>query len=269
VKKVLSELANIAANKKDEYLKFIEQFNRPLKEGLYSDFANREALLDLIRVKSTKVEGFTSLAEAKDRMQADQKALYFLTGAKEAQLRNSPLLEIYKKKDIEVLLLDEEIDEIVFGGVDKYKDIDFKAINKSGAGDDLKAETDKAKEEELKPLVETIKKHLGDAVKEVKASSRLADSPSCIVSDDEDPSMQMYTMMKAMGQTAGLPALKPILEVNPDHDIVKKLLASKDESLVADASWLLLDQALLVGGVALDDPAAFVKRLNRVMAKAV
>ena len=269
VKKVLSELSNIAANNKDQYLKFITEFNRPLKEGLYSDFANKEAILDLIRFKSTKVEGFTSLAEAKDRMQADQKAIYFLTGGKESSLRNSPLLEIYKKKDIEVLLLDDEIDEIVFGGVDKYKDIDFKAINKSGAGDDLKGDDDKAKEEELKPLVETIKKHLGDAVKEVKASNRLADSPSCIVSDDNDPSMQMFTMMKAMGQTAGLPSLKPILEVNPDHEIVKKMLASKDESLVADASWLLLDQALLVSGVALEDPAAFVARLNRVLNKAV
>jgi molecular chaperone HtpG len=269
VKKVLSELASIAANNKDQYLKFIEQYNRPLKEGLYSDFANREALLDLIRVKSTKVEGFTSLAEAKDRMQADQKALYFLTGGKEASLRNSPLLEIYKKKDIEVLLLDDEIDEIVFAGVDKYKETELKAVNKSGAGDDLKGEEDKKKEEDLKPLVETIKKHLGDAVKEVKASSRLADSPSCIVSDDEDPSMQMFQMMKAMGQTANLPALKPILEVNPDHEIVKKLLASKDEGLVADASWLLLEQALLVGGVPLEDPAAFVQRLNRVLNKAV
>ena len=118
VKKVLSELASIAANNKELYLKFIEQYNRPLKEGLYGDFANREALLDLIRVKSTTMEGWTSLAEAKDRMQADQKALYFITGGKEAQLRTSPLLEIYKKKGIEVLLLDDEIDEIVFGGID-------------------------------------------------------------------------------------------------------------------------------------------------------
>jgi len=202
-------------------------------------------------------------------MQPDQKALYFLTGGKESSLRTSPLLEIYKKKDIEVLLLDDEIDEIVFGGIDKYGEIDFKAINKSGAGEDLKAEEDKAKVESLAPLVETIKKHLGEAVKDVKASNRLADSPSCIVSDDNDPSMQMFQMMKAMGQTANLPSLKPILEVNPDHEIVKKMLASKDEALVADASWLLLEQALLVGGVPLDDPAAFVQRLNRVLNRAV
>ena len=267
VKKVLTELAGLAARDKDTYLKFAEQYNRPLKEGLYSDFENRETLLDLIRVKSTKVEGWTSLAEAKDRMQADQKALYFLTGGKEAALRNSPLLEIYKKKDIEVLLLDDEIDEIVFSGVDKYKDVDFKAANKSGAGDDLKGTEDQQKEEQLKPLVETIKKVLGDAVKDVKASSRLADSPSCIVSDDADPSMQMAQMMKAMGQQA--PALKPILEVNPDHEIVKKLQESKDEALVADASWLLLEQALLIDGVPLENPGAFVQRLNRVLGRAV
>jgi molecular chaperone HtpG len=267
VKKVLSELANIAANDKDGYLKFIEQYNRPLKEGLYGDFANREALLDLIRVKSTKVEGWTSLAEAKDRMGADQKALYFITGGKEASLRNSPLLEIYKKKDIEVLLLDDEIDEIVFSGVDKYKETELKAVNKAGAGDDLKGTEDKKKEEDLKPLVETIKKVLGDAVKDVKASSRLADSPSCIVADDNDPSMQMAQMMKAMGQQA--PALKPILEVNPDHEIVKKLQESKDEALVADASWLLLEQALLIDGVPLENPGLFVQRLNRVLGRAV
>ncbi len=267
VKKVLSELANIAANDKDGYLKFIEQYNRPLKEGLYGDFANREALLDLIRVKSTKVEGWTSLADAKGRMQADQKALYFLTGGKETSLRSSPLLELYKKKDIEVVLLDDEIDEIVFSGIDKYQDVDFKAINKTGAADDLKGTEDKKKEEDLKPLVETIKKALGDAVKDVKASSRLADSPSVIVSDSDDPSMQMAQMMKAMGQQA--PALKPILEVNPDHEIVKKLAAATDQSLIDDASWLLLEQALIIDGVPLENPAAFVQRLNRVLGRAV
>jgi len=269
VKKVLSELAAIAANNKEQYLKFIAEFNRPLKEGLYGDFANREALLDLIRVKSTKVEGWTSLAEAKDRMGTDQKALYFITGGKEAQLRTSPLLEIYKKKEIEVLILDDEIDEIVFGGIDKYKETDLKAVNKSGAGDDLKAEADKEKEEGLKPLLETIKKNLGEAVKDVKASARLADSPSCIVSDENDPSMQMIQMMKAMGQSGAMPALKPILEINPDHEIVKKMLSSKDEALVTDASWLLLDQALLIEGVPLENAGLFVQRLNRVLNRAV
>jgi molecular chaperone HtpG len=130
VKKILSELKNIAANDKEKYAQFIAEYNRPLKEGLYGDYANRETLLDLVRFKSTKVEGLTSLAEAKERMQEGQKALYYITGGAESMLRNSPLLEIYKKKDIEVLILDDDIDEIVFSGVDKYGEIDLKAVNK-------------------------------------------------------------------------------------------------------------------------------------------
>src|SRR3984885_9518531 len=137
VKKILSELKNIAANDKDKYAQFIAENNRPLKEGVYGDFANRETLLDLVRFKSTKVEGLTSLAEAKERMQPNQKALYYITGGSESMLRNSPLLEIYKKKGIEVLLLDDDIDEIVFSTVDKYGDIDLKSVNKS-TPDELK-----------------------------------------------------------------------------------------------------------------------------------
>ena len=131
VKKILSELKNIAENDPEKYAKFIAEYNRPLKEGLYGDFANRETLLDLIRVKSSKVEGLTSLAEAKSRMQPEQKALYYITGGDENILRKSPLLEIYKKKEIEVLILDDEVDEIVFSSVPKYGDIELKAVNKS------------------------------------------------------------------------------------------------------------------------------------------
>src|ERR1700735_127919 len=124
VKKILSELKSIASNKPEEYLKFITEYNRPLKEGLYGDFANRETLLDLIRFKSTKVEGLTSLADVKSRMKPDQKSIYYLTGGAESLLRNSPLLEIYKKKGIEVLILDDDVDEIVFSSKPKYGDID-------------------------------------------------------------------------------------------------------------------------------------------------
>ena len=144
-------------------MKFIEEFNRPMKEGLYSDFANREALLDLIRVKSTKAEGWTSLAEVKARMKEGQKGIYFITGGPADVLRTSPLLEIYRKKDIEVLILDDEFDEIVFGGVDKYQDVELKAVNKSSAGEDLKDEADqKTRAKTLKPLLEKIKGVLGD-----------------------------------------------------------------------------------------------------------
>ncbi|MEJ7608217.1 MAG: hypothetical protein WKF37_18605 [Bryobacteraceae bacterium] len=147
VKKILSELKNIAANQPEQYSKFIAEYNRPLKEGLYGDFDNRETLLDLVRFKSTKAEGLTSLAEVKSRMNEGQKSIYYVTGGTEALLRTSPLLEIYKKKDLEVLILDDEIDEIVFSSIHKFGEIDLKAVNKAAPGDDFKdeAEPDKVK----------------------------------------------------------------------------------------------------------------------------
>ena len=264
VKKILSELKSVAANRPDDYLKFIIEYNRPLKEGLYSDFANRETLLDLIRFKSTKVEGLTSLADVKSRMKEGQKGIYYITGGAESLLRPSPLLEIYKKKDLEVLILDDDIDEIVFSGVDKYTDVELKAVNKSSTGEDLKDEAEVDKTEALKPLLDKMKATLGDRVKDVRVSVRLADSPSCIVSDEEEPSMKMQQMLRAMGQK-DIPAPKPTLEINPDHEIVKKLLLRPADAVAEDASWLLLDQALLMEGVPLHDPATFVQRLNRIL----
>ena len=187
-----------------------------------------------------------------------------MTGGAESLLRTSPLLEIYKKKDIEVLMLDDEIDEIVFSGIEKYGDIDLKAVNKASTSEDLKDEAETDKAEALKPLLDKLKATLGDRVKDVRASVRLADSPSCIVSDEEEPSMKMQQMLRAMGQK-DLPALKPTLEINPDHEIVKKLLARSDDAVTEDAAWLLFDQALLMEGVPLQDPANFVQRLNRML----
>jgi molecular chaperone HtpG len=264
VKKILSELKNIAASQPEQYLKFISEYNRPLKEGLYGDFANRETLLDLIRFKSTAVEGLTGLAEVKSRMKEGQKSIYYITGGAESLLRTSPLLEIYKKKNLEVLILDDDLDEIVFSGIDKYGDIDLKAVNKSSTSEDLKDEAEPDHAEGLKPLLEKLKATLGDRVKDVRASVRLADSPSCIVSDEEEPSLQMQQMLRAMGQKE-LPVPKPTLEINPDHEIIKKLLARMDDPVVEDASWLLLEQALLMEGVPLQDPSAFVRRLNRIL----
>jgi molecular chaperone HtpG len=267
VKKILSELKTFSKDA-DKYKEFINQYNRPLKEGVYSDYANKEDLLELVRYKSTKVEGWTSLLEYKDRMQVDQKGIYFLTGDNEKMLRNSPLLEAYKSKDIEVLIMDDEIDEIVAPMIGTYKESELKAINKSGSMDDLKTEEDEKKETEMKPLLEKIKAALGDDVKDVVASSRLHDSPSCVVVDENDPTAQMQQMLRQMGQTE-MPEVKPILEINPDHEIVKKMESSSDDELINDASRLLLDQALMVEGVALKDPADFAKRLNRIMSKAL
>jgi molecular chaperone HtpG len=201
-------------------------------------------------------------------MRSDQKAIYYITGGSEENLRTSPLLEAYNKQNIEVLIMDNEIDELVLPAIGKYKDIELKAINRSGAADDLKTEADKEKEKEIKPLLQKIKKVLGDEVKDVKASTRLSDSPSCIVLDENDPSLQMQNLMKAMGQT-DTPDIKPILEVNPTHEIVQKLADTKDKDLIDDISRLLLEQALLMEGAAVKEPAQFAKRLNRVIAKAL
>ena len=268
VKKVLAELRSIATDRPEDYLKFIEHYNRPLKEGLYGDFANRETLLELIRVKSSKAEGWTSLAEVKSRMREGQKGIYYIMGGQESVLRTSPLLEIYRRKDIEVIILGDDLDEIVFSGIDKYGDIELKAVNKTSTGEDLKDETAPDKSEELKPLLDRIRGVLGDSVKDVRASVRLADSPSCIVSDEDEPTAKMQQMLKAMGQ-GNFPAMKPVLEINPDHEIVKKLGASADEALINDAAWLLLEQALLMEGVPVENPGLFVQRLNRVLNRAV
>ena len=224
VKKILSELKNIAEKQPEQYQKFIAEYNRPLKEGLYTDYANRETLLELIRFKSTKAEGLTSLAEVKSRMKEGQKSIYYITGGAESLLRTSPLLEIYRKKDLEVLILDDEVDEIVFSGIDKYGETELKSVNKAATSEDLKDEAEPDKSENLKPLLEKLKATLGDRVKDVRASVRLADSPSCIVTDEEEPTLRMQQMMRAMGQK-DIPAPKPTLEINPDHEIVKKLLA--------------------------------------------
>jgi molecular chaperone HtpG len=268
VKKILSELKNIAASQPEQYARFIAEYNRPLKEGLYGDFGNRETLLDLIRFKSTKVDGLTSLAEVKARMKDGQKAIYYITGGPESLLRTSPLLEIYGKRDLEVLILDDDIDEIVFSGIDQYSGTDLKAVNKSSVSEDLKDEAEPDKAQELQPLLDRFKAILGDRVKDVRTSLRLADSPSCLVSEEEEPSMKMQQMLRAMGQK-DIPALKPTLEINPDHEIVKKLLVHDDSAITEDAAWLLYDQALLVEGLPLQEPGSFVRRLNRVLNRSI
>ena len=268
VKKLLGEFQRLATEDPERYTQFIEQYNRPLKEGLYSDFGNREALLELVRFKSSSAEGYTSLAEYKQRMLPDQKSIYYTSGDNENALRNSPLLEAYRKKDIEVLIMDDDIDEIVVPSIGSYKDTELKAINRSDAGEDIAGENDKAKADDARPIAEKIKQALGDRVKDVKVSVRLSDSPSCIVVDENDPTIKMQQLLKSLGQ-GEVPEVKPILEINPDHRIVKALADISDQAMIDDVSFLLLEQALLVENVPITDPAAFVKRLNRVLEKAV
>lgn len=267
VKKILAELQKLAESP-DKYRDFYEEFGRPLKEGLYQDTSNRDTLLELVRFKSSIVDGYTSLADYQSRMKSDQKAIYYIAGEKEIVLRNSPLLEPFKTKGIDVLIMDDEVDEIVIPAVGKYKDMEFKSLNRSDATADLKTDADKESEKAAEPILAKIKKALGDDVKDVRASAMLSDSPACIVADENDPTIQMQHMLKAMGQT-NLPESKPILEVNPNHQIIKSLENVEDEATIEDVSRLLLEQSLLLEGMELKDPAAFTKRMNRFLSRSL
>jgi molecular chaperone HtpG len=266
VKKILSELKKVAEQNPELYTKIAQEFNRPLKEGLYSDYANRESLLELVRFKSTDVEGYTSLAAYKERMSDDQKAIYYLAGGNEDTIRRSPLLEGYKKKGIEVLLMTDDIDDIVVPSIGTYAEMPLKAINKSGAVDELDKDESKKKKKEGKDVVKKIKKALGERVKDVVVSTRLVDAPAVVVVDDDDMSVQMQQILKSMGQT-NMPESTPILEINVDSPVVKKIADSDDEAYVSDLSQVLLDQALINEGVMLKNPAEFVKRLNTLLSR--
>ena len=253
---------------------FVKNYNRPLKEGLYSDYANRDEIAEIIRFKSTDPAGdgdgkWVSFADYVGRMKEGQKAIYYITGTDEKNLRASPLLEAYKNKGFEVLIMSDDIDDIVIPGFGKYKDFELKAVNRAGSDEELGVDKDQAKkkEEAFKPVQEKLKKALGDRVKDVVLSKRLSDSPACVVIDENDPSLQMERMMRAMGHGSGN-LVKPILEINGDHPLVKKLEGDVSEEYVAQVSEVLLDQSLLVGGEEITDPAAFVKALNSLLTQA-
>ena len=271
VKKLLGEFKKLSENDKEKYETFIAEYNRPLKEGLYSDYEHRDELLELIRFRTTNEENtWTSLADYVQRMKEGQKAIYYITGGDEKALRQSPHLEAYKAKGLEVLIMPDEIDDIVIPSVGKYKDWELKAANRAGSDEELSTDEEKKeakqKEKDFKPIVEKIKTALGDAVKEVRLSKRLADSPSCIVVDENDPSLQMERMMRAMGQQLR-GEVKPILEINAEHPILQRLKDTDDEAIIADTAFVLLDQALLLEGSTLKDTADFVKRLNKLLAR--
>ena len=267
----MSEFKKLSENDKEKYETFIAEYNRPLKEGLYSDYEHRDELLELIRFRTTNEENtWTSLADYVQRMKEGQKAIYYITGGDEKALRQSPHLEAYKAKGLEVLIMPDEIDDIVIPSVGKYKDWELKAANRAGSDEELSTDEEKKeakqKEKDFKPIVEKIKNALGDAVKEVRLSKRLADSPSCIVVDENDPSLQMERMMRAMGQQLR-GEVKPILEINAEHPILQRLKDTDDETFIADTAFVLLDQALLREGSTLKDTADFVKRLNKLLAR--
>lgn len=271
VKKILAEIKKLSKDE-EKYAEFVAQYIRPLKEGVYQDYTNKEAILELLRYKSTKTEigKMTSLEAYKERANSEQKAIYYIVGENEKILRSSPLLESYNKNNIEVLILDDkEIDEIITPAIGAFKEWEFKDITAIEPPKVEQSEEEKKEvEEKFQDILSKIKDKLGDAVKDVKVTSRLSESPSCVVKDAADAQMAaMAHMFRAMGQA--MPESAPILEINPEHEIVKKLNGCADEATIEDVSWILLDQAKLSEGMEITDTVAFAQRLSRITAKAL
>ena len=267
-KKILSEIESLQKDE-EKYSKFYKEFGRCIKEGVYSDFENKEKLLELLRFQSTKSEGKEiAFKTYKERMIEGQKAIYYLQGEDLELLKNSPLLDAFNKKGLEVLLFGEEIDGIVMPMVQEYDKTPLRSIASKEALEDLGEEkVEEATKEKFKSLLETFSKALGEEVKEVRLSARLIDAPSCIVSDPDDPNAAMMKMMKqmgAMGMGAEIPEPKPILELNPNHAILTKLLDTEPQKQ-EEVAHLLLEEAKLLEGGKLKDVNAFVKRLNTLL----
>lgn len=269
VKKVLTELKKVATKDTEKYQNIWNEFGKVLKEGIAEDHANHERITPLLRFASTHNDDETqnvSFADYITRMQDEQKEIYFITAENHAGAKASPHMEIFKKRGIEVLLLSDPIDEWVVNQLNEVEGKQLKSIAKGDVdlGEDKdEKEREEKKEEAIKPLLEKIKEALGDEVKEVKMSSRLVDSPSCLIADQFGMGGNMERIMKAMGQE--MPDEKPILEINPDHDLVIKL--ESDDSNIEDWSHILFDQAALAEGATLKDPGAYVKRVNKLLAK--
>ena len=271
VKKILGLLEELATDKPDDYAKFWDAFGRVLKEGVGEDFANKDKIASLLRFASTHAETAVQNVSLKDyisRMKPEQQAIYYITADSFAAAKNSPHLEIFRKKGIEVLLLSDRVDEWMLGNLTDFESQKLQSIAKGdldlgGLESDTEKEIQKKIEEDAKTLLERVKTTLGNAVKEVRVTHRLTESPACLVAAAHDLSGNMARILKAAGQNA--PESKPILELNPTHKLVKRLENETEESKFSDLAHLVFDQALLAEGGQLDDPAAFVKRMNSLI----
>jgi len=275
-KRVLGLLEDLALHRKDEYATFWVEFGQVLKEGVGEDTANRERLAKLLRFASTASEGGETVAladyvaRAKEKQPDKQKAIYYLTGDTPQAARASPHLEIFRKKDVEVLLLTDRVDEWMLSFLHEFEGWPLQSVAKGdldlGELADAQEKDDRQKvADEYKELVGKVKDALGDKVKEVRVTLRLTDSPACVVVDRDAMSPHLQRLLKAAGQKA--PDVQPILELNPHHPLVQRL--KHDDAKLADWAHLLLDQAQLAEGGALDDPAGFVRRLNAMLQDSV
>jgi molecular chaperone HtpG len=271
VRKTLDLLDDIAENRKDDYAKVWEHFGKVLKEGVGEDHANKERIAKLLRFRSTTTdEESVSLADYLARVKEGQDKIYYLTAETLAAAKASPHLEVFRKKGIEVLLLTDRVDEWVVSNLFEFDgkslasvakgQVDLSAIQ--GAGDEAPEEAAKVEDEQAKPLLERLKKSLEGRAKDVRSSQRLVESPACLVADEGDMNANLARMLKSMGQA--VPETPPILEVNLGHPLLKRLEGEEGERF-DEMAGLLLDQAVLLDGGQLADPAGFVKRVNALL----
>ncbi|MDE1982750.1 MAG: molecular chaperone HtpG, partial [Betaproteobacteria bacterium] len=269
-KKILALLEDLARNQPEKYRTFWTEFGRVFKEGAGEETANKDKWAGLLRFATTHTDQEAqteSLADYIGRMKEGQKAIYYVTADSFAAAKNSPHLEIFRSKGIEVLLLSDRVDEWVVSHLDTFEDKPLQSVAKGDLdlGDLGEAEKkiETPQEETLKPLLDAMKTALGDKVKDVRLSHRLTESPACLVSDAGALSGNLERLLKAAGQQ--VPHAQPILEINPEHRLIARLKLETDAARVADWSQLLFDQALLAEGGQLEDPATFVKRLNQLL----
>lgn len=267
--KVLGLLADLAENDKEKYAKFWGEFGKVLKEGVGEDFANKEKIAGLLRFATTQADTrdeTVSLADYLGRMKPEQEKIYYVTAETFNAAKNSPHLEVFRKKGIEVLLLTDRVDEWVVSHLAEFDGKSLVSVAKGGLDlgklEDAAEKKEQEKDaDEFKELTEKIAKSLTERVKEVRVTHRLTDSPACLVADEHDVSGNLARILKAAGQSA--PMAKPILEINPKHPVVLRL--KYEEAKFDDWSAVLFEQALLAEGGQLDDPASFVKRINDLM----
>jgi molecular chaperone HtpG len=272
VKRVLGLLEDLAEHHTDKYATFWKEFGRVLKEGLVDDTANRERLAGLLRFASTHAdaeEQTVSLADYTSRMKEGQEALYYVTADGFGAAKHSPHLEVFRKMGVEVLLMYDRIDEWVTSALTEYQGKPLQSVTKGGldlgkiGGDDTAAQEQQRQADAFKGLVGRIERALQERASAVRVTSRLTDSPACLVSDEQGMSANLERMLKAAGQA--VPASKPILEINPRHPILERLKDETDDARFSDWSHILFDQATLAEGGQLEEPATFVKRLNELM----
>ena len=276
VKKILSMLEDIAKNRAEDYTQFWNTFGSVLKEGIGEDAANKDKIAGLSRFASTHnadAAQTVSLADYIGRMKEGQDKIYYITAETYAAAKNSPHLEIYRKKGIEVLLLTDRIDEWVVGSLFEFDGKKLASVSKGELDlGSLENEADKAEQEKAqeaaKDVVAKIKADLGDKVADVRATTRLTESPACLVVGEHDMSQNLQRMLAAAGAADQLPGAKPVLEINPEHMLVQRLASESNGVVQAELSQLLYDQALLAEGGKLEDPASFVKRMNQLLVAA-